>query len=494
MAYKNGEIYGAVSINDVQRAIDGNSADLGRLIRNGNINKWAKYKPVAYAGVGKIRSRDIRAHGLPFTPDPVFDAKTGLNIGIMTGTPSDVAGWTDVEITYERPSGGTAQPFRLTDFSGYNRYAQQPAKFIWKNTFKKDQMMSCTVSIYDRSTAGEDGYITFSDLISDPSFAQSAEKRLCMAVYDLTVSDTEPSFYFFSEKFTTISSMGTMSVSCTLRNSSFAQWLVEGRSYKFLTMMVTNHSYLEQIVSGDRERWEYGISAAEMSSIETGSNAIKALCLAFEEGEDRCERVLQQAGIITDVAYSLGVLDVSKYGNIVYVSNYAKLCTILDLPAIVVRSLQQLNGSAQYQFRVSFSQDSGSETTIFRPTDKSGNDYYAIQSYPSATLPETVLTPWVSVNDIGTAGYSTETDAQGRTVHVYEFDFYNRTYTITSNSDSQTLGQSGLFLFFDQQTNFTLTFTLYYRDSSTANEVLIKTITVQYYIADGSGHVHDMEW
>lgn len=494
MSYKNGEIYGAVSIRDVQRAIGSSSADLGTLIRNGNINKWARYKPVAYAGVSKIRSRDIRTYGLPFTPDPVFDAKTGLNVGLMTGTPSDVAGWTDVEIAYERPSGGTAQPFRLTDWSGYNHYAQKPARFIWKNTFKKDQMMSCTVSIYDRSTAGEDGYITFNDLISDPSFAQSAEKRLCMAVYDMTVSDTEPSFYFFSEKFTTIGSMGTMSVSCTLRNSSFAQWLVEGRRYKFLTMMVTNHSYLEQIVSGNIERWEYGISATEMASIETGTGAIKALCLAFELGEDRCERVLQQASIITDVAYSLDVLEVAKYGNIVYVSNYAKLCTILNLPAIVVRTLQQLNGSAQYQFRVSFSQGSGSETTIFRPTDKSGNDYYAIQSYPSATLPETVLTPWVSVSDIGTAGYSTETDAQGRTVHVYEFDFYNRTYTITSNSDSQTLGRSGLFLFFDQQDNFQLTFSLYYRDSSTANEVLIKTITVQYYIADGSGHVYDMEW
>lgn len=134
MAYKNGEIYGAVSINDVQRAVGSSSADLGQLIRNGNINKWARYKPVAYAGVSKIRSRDIRTYGLPFTPDPVFDAKTGLNIGIMTGSPSDVAAWTDAEIAYERPSGGTAQPYRLTDWSGYNHYAQEPARFIWNGT------------------------------------------------------------------------------------------------------------------------------------------------------------------------------------------------------------------------------------------------------------------------------------------------------------------------------------------------------------------------
>jgi hypothetical protein len=98
------------------------------------------------------------------------------------------------------------------------------------------------------------------------------------------------------------------------------------------------------------------------------------------------------------------------------------------------------------------------------------------------------------VNDIGTAGYTTETDSQGRTVHVYEFDFYNRTYTITSNSDSQTLGQPGLFLFFDLQDDFSLTFSLYYRDSNTGTEILIKTFSLQYYISSNGGIIHDIEW
>lgn len=493
MAYKNGEIYGAVGINDIQRALSTSKSDLGTLIRTGNINKWARYKPIVYPGVNKVRSRDISTYGLPYTPDAAFDAKTGLNVGTMTGKPSDVAAWEDVEITYERPTGGTSQPFRLTDFSGYNHYAQCPARFVWKSSFKMDQMMYCTVSIYDRSSAEESGYITFSDVASD-AFGKDVWKRICMAVYDMAQNDNVPSFYFFSEKFKEIGSANTMTVSCTLRNTSFSQWLAEGHTYKFLVMMTTNHSYLEEIVSGDRERWEYGISASEMASIETGTGAINAMSLAFENGADRCTRVLQAASIITDVSYYLDVLDVLKYGNIVYVGNYTKLCTQILLPAIVVRSLQQFNGSAQYQIRVSYSRIGNSTTDIFRPTDKSGNNYYAIQSYTSTTLAETPLTPWVSVNDIGTAGHTTETDAQGRTVHVYEFDFPNRTYTITSNSDVQTLGQSGLFLFFDQQTNFTLTFRLYYRDSSTGAETLIKTISVVYYIADGSGHVSDMTW
>ena len=493
MSYSNGEIYGNVSINDIQRAIGSSSPDLGTLIRTGNINKWARYKPVSYPGVDKVRSRDIRSHSLPFTPDTVFDAKTGLNIGIMTSTPSNVAAWDDVEITYERPNGGIAQPYRMTDFSGYNNYAQRPVEFVWKNSFKKDQMMYCTVSIYDRSSADEQSYISFSDIATE-SFGNNTWKRLCMAVYDVAVSDTAPSFYFFSEKFKEVGSMNTISVSCTLRNTAFAQWLQEGHTYKFLTMLVTNHSYLEDIVSGDRERWEYGISASEMASIETGAQGIRAMCLAIENGIDRCERVLQAASIITDVSYYLDFLEVYKFGNIVYVGNYAKLCTAILLPAIIVRTLQQLGGSSQYQMRVSFHQGSQTSTEIFRPTDKSGNDYYAIQSYTSTSLPETPLTPWVTVNDIGSEGHSTETDPQGRTVHVYEFDFPNRTYTITSNSDVQTLGQSGLFLFFDQINDFWLTFTLYYRDSNTGPETLIKTIDLHYYIADGSGHVNDISW
>ena len=492
--YSYGEIYGNVSINDVQKALDNSSGDLGILIRNGNINKWARYKPISYPGVNKIRSRDIISHSLPNTPDPVFDAKTGLNIGTMTGLPSDVASWEDVEITYERPTGGTSSPFRLTDFSGYNRYAQKPAEFFWRNTFKKDQGMVCTINIYDRTEAGYDGYISFSDLISDPAFAPTTWKRLCIAVYDVAVSDNAPIFYFFSEKFQALGSATNLSASTNMSNTAFTNLLTVGKTYKFVAMLVTNHAYLEEIVTGDRERWEYGVSPSEMATMETGTGSILALCLAFENGEDRCTRVLQDSSVIIDRSYFLGILSVDRYGNIIHSGIYEKLCTKIYLPTILVRSLQQLNGSDQYQMRVAFSTGIYN-TEIFRPTDKVGNDYFEIETTTSTSMPETPLTPWVSVSDLGAAGYSTETDSQGRTIHVYEFDFPNRTFIITSNEAEQTQGGTlGLFLFFDQQSDFALNFTLYHRPSNTQNETLIKTLAVHYSIADNGGYIHDIEW
>jgi hypothetical protein len=78
---------------------------------------------------------------------------------------------------------------------------------------------------------------------------------------------------------------------------------------------------------------------------------------------------------------------------------------------------------------------------------------------------------------------------------VYEFDFPNRTFIITSNEAEQTQGGTlGLFLFFDQQSDFALNFTLYHRPSNTQNETLIKTLAVHYSIADNGGYIHDIEW
>ena len=47
MGYSNGIITAPVSIYDVQRALGiVGGGDLGTLIRDGNINMFAKYKPV----------------------------------------------------------------------------------------------------------------------------------------------------------------------------------------------------------------------------------------------------------------------------------------------------------------------------------------------------------------------------------------------------------------------------------------------------------------
>ena len=49
MGYSNGIVTYPVSVYDIRNAVGHTSGDLGTLIRDGDINMWAKYKPVQKA-------------------------------------------------------------------------------------------------------------------------------------------------------------------------------------------------------------------------------------------------------------------------------------------------------------------------------------------------------------------------------------------------------------------------------------------------------------
>lgn len=492
MSHSNGEIYVdgtgsvtyGVSVSDVQAVIGNSSNDVGTLCTSNSINKWARYKPVIYEGF------PIR-----FAGNTAFDAVTGLSIGSMISTPSSVAGYTDVEITYEKPTGGINSPYRLSDFNRYYHRAELPVNITFKTSFKKDKGMSATVNIFDRSSDAQSSlYISFADILNELSGYSSFKnsyKRLCMAVYDVDVSDTDPIWYFFSEKFTNTSVSGTMSVSTT---SDFVQTLTVGKQYKFLVMLVSNIAALEVIVSGSREVWEYGVSPSTMATYESDSNPIQAMSLAVEKNMDWTERTLQDSSVVTDMTYHLDVLSVEKYGSIVASGNYNVLCTAVYLPTILVDTPATLNSSDSYQIRCSFSQGS-TQFTNFNPTDYNSGNYSEIESTPSTSMSSINLTPWVEVRDIDAP---TTITTGSSTYYEYEFDFPNHQYIILSESASQTSSlSSGIFLFFDQDTSagstFDLTFKLYYKPYS-GTETLVRTITVTYSTIDGQGYVHDIDF
>lgn len=114
-----------MSISDVQVTIGSSSNDLGTLIRDGNVNKWAKYKPVIHTNLFASS-----------TPVNEWWKGTNLNCGIRI---ESLSGYSDLESLkadvqnnaledwiYERPAGGIAAPFRLADFNGYYHGAVAP--------------------------------------------------------------------------------------------------------------------------------------------------------------------------------------------------------------------------------------------------------------------------------------------------------------------------------------------------------------------------------
>lgn len=109
MSYSNGIVTPPVSIHDVQQALSVGYNDIGRLCRAGAINKWAKYKPVHCAKVGRLTEQDFE--------DQVIDTTTTTHYGLYIGEIHFDASLHDADYNYiGYPRGGASSPYRLTDF------------------------------------------------------------------------------------------------------------------------------------------------------------------------------------------------------------------------------------------------------------------------------------------------------------------------------------------------------------------------------------------
>lgn len=156
------KITAPVSIRDLQQCFGLSHTDLGTLIANAAINKWAKYKPVVNTAkdtvsgqwdatnqtwsnsalwfVGNNGNSDIYRFGMrfPMTYSGGVYNNTGT-ISITTGssytTRRATAGFfydlanDSLRWTQQKPTGGDSAPFRLQDFAGYVTNAVSPLPF-----------------------------------------------------------------------------------------------------------------------------------------------------------------------------------------------------------------------------------------------------------------------------------------------------------------------------------------------------------------------------
>ena len=121
MAYDSSSkmITSPVAIYDTQRALGNSANDVGSLCLATNINIWARYKPIRYASVMQLTAAQWTAqrHGVYRSTNlPLFDNNNRLNHDVWT---------------YDRPTGGDASPYRLTDFNRYYHVAPCPVRMIF---------------------------------------------------------------------------------------------------------------------------------------------------------------------------------------------------------------------------------------------------------------------------------------------------------------------------------------------------------------------------
>jgi hypothetical protein len=125
MANSGGLITAPVSIQDVRQVLGNSSTDLGTLCKASQINMWAKYKPILYPKVGIMTDSDFAT-----------DMGAGTSYRITWGIKRKASfiysdfeenGTIKTEVwTWNKPTGGSASPYRLADFNGYYQRAVPP--------------------------------------------------------------------------------------------------------------------------------------------------------------------------------------------------------------------------------------------------------------------------------------------------------------------------------------------------------------------------------
>lgn len=115
MANSSGTISSPVrQLTDVKAVLGESVNTLSGLCKSTKINKWAKYKPVVYASNTPDRSGTAWWHGT--------NRNCSLTINTYTNCSTLKSGYSS-NYGYVKPSGGSASPYRLYDFAGYNHKA-----------------------------------------------------------------------------------------------------------------------------------------------------------------------------------------------------------------------------------------------------------------------------------------------------------------------------------------------------------------------------------
>lgn len=107
-----------ISTTLVGTTLGSGSRDVGALCTHPNINKWARFKPIASGKPFNLQESDF------------VDAKYGLEVETFSTLPlltsSYLAGTAETAKYMWKPTGGVNSPYRLGDFRGYDSDSQPP--------------------------------------------------------------------------------------------------------------------------------------------------------------------------------------------------------------------------------------------------------------------------------------------------------------------------------------------------------------------------------
>lgn len=143
MGYSPGTnmITAPIGIHDVQRCFGSSRNDVGDLIANVNINKWAKYKPLKFAKIEQLNATNMISVNYGIIDIPTWTRMDYMATFLFSASRQSLSQtyWPECDRTrtptpaladeywaYQRPTGGASSPYRLTDFKDYYHLAEAP--------------------------------------------------------------------------------------------------------------------------------------------------------------------------------------------------------------------------------------------------------------------------------------------------------------------------------------------------------------------------------
>lgn len=142
-----------VSIDDVQKVLNTDDKDIGKLCTNSTINMWSKHKPVDGGGLFGI---NIVGSGIKI---PHAATITDFIRLVTSGS----LNW-----SYDKPTGGEYSPYRLADFNGYDHFAN--CRFYYLDNreltfdFDTNDYLQISIETIKDGDAGADTQLTVDDL------------------------------------------------------------------------------------------------------------------------------------------------------------------------------------------------------------------------------------------------------------------------------------------------------------------------------------------
>lgn len=168
MTLVNGVLVQApVKQSDIQGALGISSSvnKWSQLCMHGNINKWAKYKPISYNTPANLTVAQRKSVNYGITNIPVWTGNGAVNkignfwFGVdRSSTNAPQCGDQNVYWGYQRPTGGASSPYRELDFNNYKHDVVAPIGGCTQSTIIISATGSLTIPFSGNGSGQSDGY------------------------------------------------------------------------------------------------------------------------------------------------------------------------------------------------------------------------------------------------------------------------------------------------------------------------------------------------